>query len=162
MLSLSEKDKKQVLADMEKAKRCEKPDEAGTEAAGLLKRLKSRDKELDGLIRRLYEDNVSGKIGDERFAKLNAAYETEQREVIQKIRLLGKPAVQEISEKESRPRFLELLNGLACISELTPNLIKRLIDRIEIGQGVYERTPEGRKKRQTVRIFWRFIGEING
>lgn len=162
MLKLSEKDKKQVLADMEKARRDEKANETDHEMAKVLKTLDARDKELDALIRRLYEDNVSGKISDERFTKLNAAYEAEQRQVSQKIKLLEKPLVQETSDKESRRRFMELLDGLADISELTPDLVKRLIDRIEVGQGRYEQTPEGKKKRQTVRIFWRFIGELSG
>ncbi|SHI10413.1 Site-specific DNA recombinase [Sporobacter termitidis DSM 10068] len=161
MLKLSEKDKKQVLADMEKARRSEKANETDHEMVKLLKTLKARDEELDALIRRLYEDNVSGKISDERFTKLNAAYEAEQRQVGQKIKLLKKPAVEETSDKESRRRFMELLDGLADISELTPNLVKRLIDRVEVGQGGYEQTPEGKKKRQTVRIFWRFVGELS-
>lgn len=162
MLKLSEKDKKQVLADMEKARRSEKANETDHEMAKLLKTLETRDKELDALIRRLYEDNVSGKINNERFIKLNAIYEAEQRQINQKIKLLKKPFVQETSDKESRRRFMELLDGLADISELTPDLVKRLIDRIEVGQGRYEQTPEGKKKRQTVRIFWRFMGELNG
>ncbi len=159
MLKLSEKDKKQVLADMEKARRSERENETDHETAKLLKTLDARDKELDALIRRLYEDNVSGKISDERFTKLNAAYEAEQRQVSQKIKLLKKPSIEETSDKESRRRFMELLDGLADISELTPNLVKRLIDRIEVGQGEYEQTPKARKKRQTVKIFWRFMGE---
>ena len=162
MLRLSEKDKKQVLADMEKARRSEKANEADHEMAKLLKTLEERDKELDALIRRLYEDNVSGKISDERFTKLNTTYEAEQRQINQKIKLLKKPLVQETSDKESRRRFMELLDGLADISELTPDIVKRLIDRIEVGQGEYEQTPEGKKKHQTVRIFWRFIGELSG
>lgn len=161
MLKLSEKDKKQVLADMEKARRSEKANETDHEAdhetVKLLKTLETRDKELDTLIRRLYEDNVSGKINDERFTKLNAAYEAEQRQINQKIKLLKKPFVQDTNNRESRRRFMELLDGLADISELTPNFVKRLIARIEVGQGRYEQTQEGKKKRQTVRIFWRFM-----
>jgi len=53
---LSEKDKKLVLADLEKAKRGKKANDTNNEAANLLKTLESRDKELDKLIRRLYED----------------------------------------------------------------------------------------------------------
>lgn len=162
MLALSEKDKRLVLADMGKAKRGNKANDTNNEAVNFLKTLESRDKELDNLIRRLYEDNVSGKISDERFGKLNAAYEAEQREIVQKIKMLRKPVVQETDDKAARRRFFEMLDGLAGISELSPNLVKRLIDRIEIGQGNYEKTPEGKKKRQTVKIFWRFIGEING
>ena len=42
--------------------------------------------------------------------------------------------------------------------ELTAELLFRLIDRIEIGQGVYEKTEQGRKKAQTVQIYFRFSG----
>lgn len=162
MLKLSEKDKKQLLADMEKARRSEKANETDHEMAKLLKTLETRAKELDVLIRRLYEDNINGKINDERFIKLSATYEAEQRQITQKVNLLKKPFAQEICGKESQRRFMELLDGLSGINELTPNLVKRLIDRIEVGQGRYEQTPEGRKKYQTVRIFWRFLGELNG
>lgn len=161
MLWLSPRDKKQVLEDLEKARRGERESETDHERSKLLKTLEERDRELDALIRRLYEDNVRGKIGDARFMKLNAAYEAEQRQIGQKIKRLKKPFVEEKSGKESRRCFVELLHGLAGISELTPDLVKRLIDRIEIGQGTYEQTPEGRKKRQTVRVFWRFMGEAN-
>jgi hypothetical protein len=42
--------------------------------------LTARDKELDMLFERLYEDNVSGKIDDTRFSKMSKRYEEEQGE----------------------------------------------------------------------------------
>ena len=160
LLALSEKDKKQVFADVEKVKRDNSFDDSNSEIIRFLAKLEDRSSELDNLIRRLYEDNVSGKIGDERFMKLSTAYEAEQGEVAQKIKLLKKPAAEQNDTKDSYRQFFKLLDNLANMQELTPNLVKRLIDRIEIEQGIYEKTSEGKKKRQTVRIFWRFIGEI--
>ena len=40
--------------------------------------LVARDKKLDALFERLYEDNVSDKIDDARFAKMSKRYEQEQ------------------------------------------------------------------------------------
>ncbi len=45
-------------------------------------------KELDRLFQRLYEDNVSGKIFDERFTKLSSGYEAEQKELQEKVAIL--------------------------------------------------------------------------
>jgi len=50
--------------------------------------LQARDKELDGLFERIYEDNVLGKLSDERFAKMSRRYETEQKELSEKLKAL--------------------------------------------------------------------------
>ena len=47
-----------------------------------LKTLLARDKELDGLFERIYEDNVSGKLSDDRFAKMPRRYEDEQKDLV--------------------------------------------------------------------------------
>lgn len=50
-----------------------------------LNSLTARDKELDGLFERMYEDNVNGKISDERFQRMTKRYEDEQRELLERI-----------------------------------------------------------------------------
>ena len=50
--------------------------------------LTARDRELDMLFERLYEDNVAGKIDDARFAKMSKRYEQEQGENAKKIKAL--------------------------------------------------------------------------
>ncbi len=50
--------------------------------------LQARDEELDGLFERIYEDNVSGKLSDDRFAKMSRRYEDEQKEISEKIKTL--------------------------------------------------------------------------
>ena len=63
-----------------------------------MKALLARDEELDGLFERIYEDNVSGKISDERFSRMSRRYEDEQKELTEKIKQLR----SEI-EKQSKP-----------------------------------------------------------
>ncbi len=50
--------------------------------------LLTRDKELDMLFERLYEDNVAGKIDDARFSRMSKRYEQEQGEMAQRIKAL--------------------------------------------------------------------------
>ena len=52
-----------------------------------MKALLARDEELDGLFERIYEDNVSGKISDERFSRMSRRYEDEQKELTEKIKV---------------------------------------------------------------------------
>ena len=44
-----------------------------------------RIKELDRLFRKIYEDNVNGKLNDERFYKLSDGYEAKQEQLKQEI-----------------------------------------------------------------------------
>ena len=50
--------------------------------------LNARNEELDNLFEHIYEDNVSGKISDDRFAKLSVKYESEQKEITARIKEL--------------------------------------------------------------------------
>ena len=53
-----------------------------------VKTLQTREAELDNLFVRIYEDNASGKITDERFSKLSAKYETEQADISERLKEL--------------------------------------------------------------------------
>jgi len=60
------------------------------------------------------------------------------------------------SEQASREKLDRLLRQFTDITELTPKLLFKLIDHIEVGQGHYEKGANGKVKHQTVRIFYRF------
>ena len=117
--------------------------------------LKRRTAELDRVIEQLYEDNLSGKIGDERFQRLLARYEAEQKgaeaelQQIQERAEAGSPADQ----RDCSTLLAQWENPEA----LTPDLLYRLVDRVEISQGRYETGPDGRRvKRQQIKIIYRF------
>ncbi len=124
--------------------------------------LEGRSKQLDNIIEKLYEDNLSGKIIDERFKKLLGKYEEEQRQISenlqeleQKIETTGQ---QTESTKTDYQSFLKLLNDCTDITELNADLLYKLIDHIEIGQGTYKQTEHGPQKQQKIKIFYRFAG----
>ena len=119
--------------------------------------LESRIKELDHTIQRLYEDNVSGKITDERFAKLSKTYETEYNDTKAKLKLIEERKSAAIAIKDDYHRFFQLLQEITEVTKLTPELLHKFIDRIEVCQGVYE----GTHKKQSIKIFYKFIGNID-
>ena len=68
-----------------------------------VKLLLARNEELDGLFERIYEDNVSGKLSDERFTKMSMRYESEQKENSDKIKRLS----SEIEKQSNRTTSTE-------------------------------------------------------
>ena len=53
-----------------------------------LEQATQRISKLDGIIQRLYEDNLDGKISEERFAKMTATYEQEQKDLSARVIVL--------------------------------------------------------------------------
>ena len=96
--------------------------------------LTARDKELDMLFERLYEDNVSGKIDDARFSKMSKRYEEEQGEIQKKLKLLR----QELKKLESRHMdvddFLQSIRRYRNVTEITQRMVGELIDHIDVYQ----------------------------
>lgn len=124
-------------------------------------KLTERNRELDIIIKRLYEDNVSGKITDERFKKLMNDYEKEQKQIITMIDKCNIMKSRADEQRKAYINFFNLINEIIEINELTSDLLYKLIDKIEVSQGVYIKTPNGKVKQQTIKIYYRFIGNIN-
>ncbi len=117
---------------------------------------------IDNIIRHLYEDNVNGKISDTRFVNLLNTYENQQIEMKSKIQMLeSREKINEDNKKESYKKFFELIEEFDDINELTSELLYKVIDHIEIGQGHYEKVGNKKIKKQNIKIFYRFIGNIN-
>ena len=110
--------------------------------------------QLDDIIANLYEDNVTGKISDERFDLLAKKYEAEQAALKSEIVELKK-ALDVVNDEESNIReFLKVVNGYTEIEELTPEILNNFIDRIYIG----EKYSDGSAHKQEIRIIYKFIG----
>ena len=93
-----------------------------------LEKLTARDKELDTLFERLYEDNVSGKIDDARFAKMSKRYEQEQGEVSGKIKSLRLELKKDSSKQMTADDFLETVRRYSDAQELTRRMVTEPID----------------------------------
>ncbi|QSX05944.1 recombinase family protein [Sedimentibacter sp. zth1] len=125
-----------------------------------LQKLNNRMTELDHIIKRIYEDNIIGKISDERFSKLLKDYENEQKSIKSMIDRFNVSNERVKEERKAYINFFKLVEEVANVDKLTPDLLYKLIEKIEIGQGVYVKTEQGKIKQQTVIIYYRFIGNI--
>ncbi len=97
-----------------------------------IEKSKHRIKELDMLIERIYEDNVLGKISDDRFCRMSANYEKEQNELLAAVEH-DELAVQKAEqEKIDLKVFLEAIRECTDLKELTPTVVNTLIKRIEV------------------------------
>lgn len=96
--------------------------------------MQARDNELDGLFERIYEDNLSGKLSDERFAKMSQRYEAEQTELAEKVKTLRKELEKLSSESVSTELFLSTVRKYTRAKKLTPRMLNELIQRIEVHQ----------------------------
>ena len=96
--------------------------------------LQARDEELDGLFERIYEDNVSGKLSDDRFAKMSRRYEEEQKEVSEKIKTLRSEIDKLSSKAVTADMFISTVRKYTRAKALTPRMLNELIDRIEVHQ----------------------------
>ena len=96
--------------------------------------LQARDEELDGLFERIYEDNISGKLSDERFAKMSRRYEAEQKELSEKIKALRSEMDKLSSKTMTTDMFISTVRKYTRAKKLTPRMLNELIDRIEVHQ----------------------------
>lgn len=96
--------------------------------------LRSRDRELDMLFERMYEDNVSGKISDDRFKRMTRRYEDEQAEIQQKINALEKELAQSSDSAMTTDTFIATVRRYTRAKKLTPCMLNELIHHIEVYQ----------------------------
>jgi len=96
--------------------------------------LQARDEELDGLFERIYEDNVSGKLSDDRFAKMSRRYEQEQKELAEKIKARRSEMDTLGSRAMTSDMFISTVRKYTRAKKLTPRMLNELIERIEVHQ----------------------------
>lgn len=94
--------------------------------------LTARDRELDMLFERLYEDNVAGKIDDARFAKMSKRYEQEQGENAKRIKALRLELKKDESKRMDIDDFLETVRRYTDAATITKRMVAELIDHIEV------------------------------
>ena len=122
-----------------------------------LKSLLARDDELDGLFERIYEDNVSGKLSDDRFAKMSRRYEEEQKELSEKIKKLRSEIEKQSSRAASTDMFVSIVRKYTRARKLTPRMLNELVEKIE----VYNAEKIDGEWVQRLRIHYNCVGEMN-
>ena len=119
--------------------------------------LTARDRELDILFERLYEDNVAGKIDDARFAKMSKRYEQEQGENAKKIKALRLELKKDESKRMDIDDFLETVRRYTDATTITKRMVAELIDHIE----VYHAEKQDGVTNQRVVIYYNCIGAFD-
>ena len=119
--------------------------------------LTARDRELDMLFERLYEDNVAGKIDDARFAKMSKRYEQEQGENAKKIKALRLELKKDESKHMDIDDFLETVRRYTDAATITKHMVAELIDHIE----VYHAEKQDGITNQRVVIHYNCIGAFD-
>ncbi len=122
-----------------------------------IKRLSERQEEIGKIIRKLYEDNVSGRITNERFDFLAKSYEDEGIDLKMKIQELQNALASSVQDEEKLSKFLKVVKSYTKIEELTPEILNSFIEKIYIGE---TEKYDGRKMLE-VEIIYKFVGAIN-
>lgn len=122
-----------------------------------LERLAVRDRELDMLFEKIYEDNASGKISDERFAKMSAKYEQEQGDLAKRIKVLKSELKKETGQLYTADMFLEIVRRYTNAQELTQRMVTELIDHIE----VFHAQRDSGEVTQEIKIHYHCIGAFD-
>ena len=122
-----------------------------------LEKAKNRIIEIDNLFKHIYEDNISGKLTDDRFRNLSFNYDKEQQELKIKIEQLSNEI--EIKEKKETDltQFISNVKKYTEIDELTPEILNELIEKIAI----HQTQKINGKKVQEIDIYYRGVGIIS-
>lgn len=116
-----------------------------------------RIKELDRLFRKIYEDNVNGKLSDERFYKLSDGYEAEQKQLEQEIEILTAEVSEADMEVTNVAKLIAVTKKYTRIEELTPEILNAFVDKIVI----HERVKQDGKRTQAVDIYYSYVGIVD-
>ncbi len=122
-----------------------------------LEQAKKRIVEIDNLFMHIYEDNISGKLTDERFRNLSFNYDKEQQELKTKIEQLSKEIGNTEKKTTDLSHFISNVKKYTEITELTPEILNELIEKILIHQA----EKINGKKVQEIDIYYRGVGIIS-
>ena len=124
-----------------------------------MEQAKKRSNEIDDLLTRTYEDYAKGILTLERYQKMSAKYEQEQKELTDEISTLDKIVRRQEETNDHFTQFMNLLRKYvgAGIAELTPTIVNEFVKKIV----VHEADNTSGKRVQKIEIIFNFIGELD-
>ena len=120
-----------------------------------LSKAESRIAELDNLFKHLYEDNVTGKLSDERFIKMSHDYELEQENLKSMAEVLREEIKQQEKQKTNVKAFISVVKKYTDMQELDASILREFIDRIEVSH------TDKKSKTREITIVYNFIGAFD-
>ena len=150
-------DEEQVLRKIQRAGNAERI-RAKKKAVSALKRAENRQKEVDKLFLKMYEDRASEKITERNFAMLSGKYQQEQIELEEQIESLREEIRKMEQEMIGAEKWIDLIKENAVPKELTATLLNTMIEKILIHASEID---ENGERTQEIEIYYRFIGKID-
>lgn len=122
------------------------------------KQAKKRLEEMDSRIKRVYEDNLSGKIPDDLFSVFITDYQNEKQTLTETVHTLEDEVSKLQENRTDVSRFIALLKEYTNITTIDRQILTALIDKITISE---DRSQQGKKnKEQTITIYYKFVGAV--
>ena len=113
--------------------------------------------ELSAIFKRLYEDSVTGRISDERFAELSADYEAEQKQVKSRAAELQAELAKAQEATVNAEKFMKVVRKYTSFEELTHTLLREFIEKIVVHECSYDGNGT---RRQDIDIYYSFVGKV--
>lgn len=112
--------------------------------------------ELDRLFVRIYEDNVSGKLDDEKFAMMSQNYTQEQKDLKTEVNSLQQEIEEQEQQADNLEQFIQRIKRNSDLTELTPYALRELV------KAVYVEAPDksSGKRKQKIHICYDLVGFI--
>ena len=122
-----------------------------------LEQARKRIAELDRIFKRIYEDDINGTISHERFLKLSAEYEAEQKELTEFVKAEQAAVDTYEQDRTDFDSFAAVIRKYVGIRELTPTIVNEFVKKII----VHAPDKSSGHRRQKIEIVWNFIGELS-
>ena len=123
-----------------------------------LQKAERRQKEVDGLFAKMYEDRAAQRLDEENYTMLSTKYRTEQQHLKGQITALSEKLNTAKETAQGAERWIALIDKYARIDELTAPLLNELIDKIDVHQA--HKDENGNTVRD-IDIYYRFVGNID-
>ena len=130
-----------------------------------LQKAQTRLTTIDKIITKLYTDNAEGKIDDNRLERMLSELQRESVGLEKTVASLS--GIDPVSETQQSYRaFFDLASKYTHIEELDRDTLVTFVKRIEVGpkvlpDGAVKATHRNQPFQQSVRIFYKFIGELD-
>lgn len=150
-------DEEMVLKKIQKAGNAERI-HAKKKAVSALNKAENRQKEVDRLFMKMYEDRANEKITERNFVMLSSRYQQEQVELEEQITSLRDELHKMEQEMVGAEKWIELIKEYSVPKELTAPLLNAMIEKILIHA---PQTDENGERTQEIEIYYRFIGKVD-
>jgi len=126
-------------------------------ATNQLARATQRIEEIHKAAKKLYDDNIGGRVPDSMLGGLMRSYDTELGELEASLPALRQAADKESSVESKAVQFTNMVSKYIAVNKLDRTLAYHLIDTISVS-GYYQ--CDGRKT-QDIRIAYKFVGDLS-